>query len=118
MRCNDGAENFTDGLAPIKKGEKYGYINKEGKIVIPIIYDYASKFFNKIASVQKDGKNYAINIYGEELIFSQKNEKWGIINSEGKEYKNNFNFFYQNKEFDELFTSIINEKDNPWSTKH
>ena len=37
------ANLFYEGFAVVKKGGKYGYINKDGKIVIPI----KCKYFNK-----------------------------------------------------------------------
>jgi hypothetical protein len=40
----EGAELFSEGLAVVKKGGKYGYINKAGKVVIPIRY-YTAKAF-------------------------------------------------------------------------
>ncbi|MFZ1453189.1 MAG: WG repeat-containing protein [Ferruginibacter sp.] len=40
----DEADLFYEGFAVVKKGGKYGYINKEGKVVIPIKF-YAAKRF-------------------------------------------------------------------------
>ena len=45
------SNDFSDGLAVVKIGEKYGYINNKGQIVIPIIYDYAEAFINGVAFV-------------------------------------------------------------------
>lgn len=60
-----GYNFFVNGLAQIKSGGKYGFINYNGKIVIPCIFDHASYFYGKYAVVEKD-KNY------------------GVINREGK----------------------------------
>ena len=35
---------FSEGLAPVRLGQKYGYIDKSGKIVIPDIYEEATSF--------------------------------------------------------------------------
>jgi len=40
----DDAEFFREGFAVVKKGTKYGYINKTGKVVIPIKYFVAKPF--------------------------------------------------------------------------
>lgn len=36
--------HFGEGLAPVKKNGKWGFIDKEGKVVIPFQYDYAWGF--------------------------------------------------------------------------
>jgi tetratricopeptide (TPR) repeat protein len=41
--------DFTSGLANISIGEKVGSIDKNGKIIVPIIYDYISPFRNGLA---------------------------------------------------------------------
>lgn len=40
----DEAEFFYEGFAVVKKGTKYGYINKAGKVVIPIKFFVAKPF--------------------------------------------------------------------------
>ena len=64
--------DFFEGLAIVKLGDKYGYINKKGQIVIPIIYDYATSFYNGIAKVdikENDvSKSKIINTKGEILV--------------------------------------------------
>ena len=49
----------------IKENEKYGYVNKEGKIIVECLYD--------------DAKEQ--NAYGYCAV--QKDGKWGSINSNG-----------------------------------
>lgn len=56
---------FKCGLACVKKGGKYGFINKKGEIVIPLIYEWATSFSGGIAVVRKGGKNFHINLKGE-----------------------------------------------------
>ena len=41
--------DFSDGLAVVSIGEKVGAIDKNGKIIVPIIYDYLTPFRNGIA---------------------------------------------------------------------
>jgi len=60
---------FTEGYALVLKGNtdayKAGFINKLGKIVIPIEWDDATEFYNGHAAVKRNGK-------------------WGYINKSGK----------------------------------
>lgn len=50
-----------------KNNYKYGWINTEGKEVIPIKYDWACDFERNVAVVQLDKKYYLINEKGETL---------------------------------------------------
>ena len=94
---------IEDKLLRIRKQGKYGYINKEGKEVIPCKWEDAASFFSEgLASVKNDqGKWGYINKEGKVVIpckwkntyvFSEglasvKNDqgKWGYINKEGNE---------------------------------
>ena len=42
---------FCEGLAVVKKSDKYGYIDKTGREVIPCQYDYAEQFYEGRAKV-------------------------------------------------------------------
>ena len=98
----DSAEEFSYGLAKVKKAGKWGYINTNGEEVTPFIYDYesAKDFSDGLAAVSKVGKWGYINTKGEEIIpcvyggagsFSDglaavsKAGKWGYINTKGEE---------------------------------
>jgi hypothetical protein len=65
----DFVSSFREGLAIVGKNGFYGYINTNGKIVIPLIYEDAHEFLNGIAEVQKEGKIFYINKNGECVIF-------------------------------------------------
>lgn len=43
------------------KNNKYGFINLDGEIIIPLIYDNAFPFFNEIASVKIEDRWFYIN---------------------------------------------------------
>ena len=45
----------------------WGYINPEGKEVIPIRFSYADKFFNGSAKVMMNGKWLEIDKNGKEI---------------------------------------------------
>ncbi len=107
----DIIDNFHDGLALVKKGDKIGFIDRMGNEVIPCIYDenlefnlYSRYSFSEgIAIVSKGEELFAIDKKGIELFvlpydiarsFSEgmcpvcKNEKWGFIDTSGKEVIN------------------------------
>jgi len=91
--CSNGASgrylhmrndpSFFNGLAIVQEGAKYGYMNKEGKTVIPAIYDYAFPFSEnmaavysfaddgKIAFIDHDGKQITPFKFGDALEFSE-----------------------------------------------
>lgn len=58
---------FSDGLAVVKKDGKYGFIDRTGKEVIPLIYDDAYGFYDGLAAVEKDGKMGYIDRTGKEI---------------------------------------------------
>lgn len=59
-------DGFGDGLIPIKQGDKFGYLNAEGKVAIPAKYDHVT-VFNSGYAVGKINKNFVIlNTRGEE----------------------------------------------------
>jgi len=45
------AWSFSEGLAPVQIGEKFGYINKTGKFTIEPQFDSAKPFYNGLAEV-------------------------------------------------------------------
>lgn len=109
--------SFNEGLAPVLRNGKWGFINTKGEEVIPCQYpnpyeDFtASPFYEGMALVQKDGKWGFINTKGEEVIpisieaesigrFSEgmafvyiDEENFSVINKEGKTvFKGNADF--------------------------
>ncbi len=69
LNTYDKVEDYYSGLALVKRGNKYGYIDKNGNEVIPLEYDMASNFAKKnYAKVKKDGKWGYINNKGKEII--------------------------------------------------
>ncbi len=108
------AGNFRDGLAvvAISVGKddrdedihKYGFIDKSNQVIIPFSYDELYQFNDGLAlmSIQKHGKNRYGYINKQNKIIVQpqyddafaflddlapvmKNDKWGFINTKGKE---------------------------------
>lgn len=61
-------DDFSDGLAAVKKDRKVGYIDKTGKVVIPLEYTSGNPFYTGIAYVTRDGEYGLINKKNEEVV--------------------------------------------------
>jgi len=59
---------FSEGLAPVKKDGKWGYIDSTGKEIIPFQYDDAIGFGDGLAPVQLNGKWMVIDREGN-IVF-------------------------------------------------
>lgn len=62
---------FSEGLAPVEKNGKYGYIDSNGKVVIPLQYDWCDKFSEGLGPVGKDGKYGYIDRTGKMVLSLQ-----------------------------------------------
>jgi hypothetical protein len=95
------ANIFLNGLAWVEQKGKYGFINKIGKIEIPLIYEHVGKanFSDEFASVQLNDKWGYVDRKGNQIIpcvydeahnFSEnlalvkQYDKWGYIDRTGK----------------------------------
>ena len=76
----DEAFDFHGGLAIVKKNNKYGYINKLGKEVIPCQYDEVFDFNEDLAVVRKNNKYGYINKLGRVVIHYQFDEAYKFSN--------------------------------------
>jgi hypothetical protein len=59
-------------LAVVQIGEKYGYINTSGNILINPLFDYVGSFHNGLAQVRLDDKMAYINKKGEYIWGPEK----------------------------------------------
>lgn len=103
-RMFDGVYDFSTGLAKVKDGNLYGYIDITGKIIIEPKFKKAGPFMDNRAAASLNGKTYGyIDRTGEWKIKPQfeeaenfaeggdpanyavvkKNGKWGIIDLDG-----------------------------------
>lgn len=64
----DFVGDFSEGLARVRRGSKWGYINEAGEEVIPLIYDYAHDFHNGTTSVKFGNENPRINAHNK-IVF-------------------------------------------------
>jgi len=57
--------DFSESLASVRKGGKYGYIDRSGTVVIPLLYDEAYSFSSEgLATVVKNGITFCIDTEG------------------------------------------------------
>lgn len=96
-------KNFSDGYVSVQKGEKYGIIDKTGKLVLDFTFDFIGEFSEGLAPAKKDDKYGYIDINGKWVIKPEYTsaekfhnglaavslgplfeEKYGFINSKGK----------------------------------
>lgn len=60
--------DYYNGLALVKKDNKYGYVDRNGEEIIPVQYDTANDFIKKYAKVEKDEKWGYIDVNGNIII--------------------------------------------------
>lgn len=92
-------EAFSDGLGVIKMRGKYGYVDLNGKIVIPCIYDNAGDFCecraavaikDKCGFIDRNGKQItklefdAVSNFSQGFSIVLKGGKYGVIDKNGK----------------------------------
>ncbi len=90
---------FTQYFAPVKLDSKWGFVNKQGEITVPIIYDEVYSYKYGYALVQTNGKWKFIDRFGVTTFdtdFDEINgnyewftpvrveDKWGYITRNGK----------------------------------
>lgn len=62
------ASVFSEGMAAVSKGDVYGYINKQGKITIPLQWEEAKRFSEGRAAVMQNDKWGYTDAKGEMII--------------------------------------------------
>ena len=96
----DGISSFSEGLTKIEKDNRYGFIDKKGKLTVPIEYDDVEDFKGGMAAVKKDNKWGFINNNGNLVIpinynytrtfnngvawVSNNSNGWDLIDTTGK----------------------------------
>ena len=78
----DYVGEYADGLAVVRHKGKYGFVNEEKEIVIPIQYDAVGGEYDFL---QNDRVNDRKKWYDHYLMPVCQNGKWGLIDREGKE---------------------------------
>jgi len=91
----------SEGLTAVNQGELSGYIDSEGKVVIPIIYNHTGHFIDGYATVSKNGVYFIIDKTGKQVsidyerayragdvddpdkeIHVKKNGEWALLDSQ------------------------------------
>lgn len=114
-------------LSKVKKDGKYGYVNAEGKVIVPVEYAEALTFNEGYSAVRKadkwaflDSTGHFITafVYTDAQGFSQglapakKASGWGYVNTEGKEV---IEFVYSNaRKFTEGLAAVANKGKELW----
>jgi hypothetical protein len=65
---SDSAHKFSEGLAGVRIGDHYGFIDLEGEIVIKPRFDFVGSFYQGLAEVMVDGRAGVINRFGETMV--------------------------------------------------
>ncbi|MBK8968915.1 MAG: WG repeat-containing protein [Lewinellaceae bacterium] len=74
-------DKFTNGLARVKRNNKFGFYNNEGKLAIPFKYDFAESFRENYTLVKNYGKWFLIDRNEKELFnFNSLVDKYEFIN--------------------------------------
>jgi len=97
-----GNRGFQNGLLAVKRSERWGYLDTQGKLAIPLKYTRATNFDNGHAIVAKGDKYFVIDKKGTEteinmediakiqhfseglVPFYSKKKKWGYLGTDGK----------------------------------
>lgn len=96
--------HYSEGMLIVSNEEdKYGYLNEQGQLHIPCLYDSAQSFDNGYAVVRREDQRYRIDKSGKlteiiepdypfdevqdfhnGLAAARKGDKWGFINPKGE----------------------------------
>lgn len=94
----DDIDKYSDGLARVEFDGKYGFINRDAEVVIPLVYDWALRYSEGLALVMQQQKTGFIDTDGAVAIpmrysgghsFSEGyaavclNGKYGFIDKKG-----------------------------------
>ncbi|MBK8497145.1 MAG: WG repeat-containing protein [Chitinophagaceae bacterium] len=94
----DEAEPFVNGFSRVLKDTAFSFVNMQGKLISPEVFENARNFSNKLAAVKKDGKWGFINGSGKTVIAFKygtvfdfngtvtavyNDRKWWLVNNKG-----------------------------------
>lgn len=63
----DFVSNFSEGLAYVRQGDRYGFVDEKGKVAISVEYDDARSFSHGQAYVRKGKREFYVDRYGKEI---------------------------------------------------
>ena len=80
-------DRFINGLARVKRNNKYGFYNSKGELVIPFKYDFAESFRENYTLVKNYGRWFLIDKNENKLIDFAEVEKIGNNDRKIKDVK-------------------------------
>ncbi|HPO50343.1 MAG TPA: WG repeat-containing protein, partial [Spirochaetota bacterium] len=86
----DDIYNFSEGIALVRKNSKYGYIDKNGKVIVNPVYEDGTNFNSNVAFVKEDNLWGMINKTGNFIIKPYYDWVWGSQNDYYAVKKNNY----------------------------
>ncbi|MBI1766164.1 MAG: WG repeat-containing protein [Acidobacteria bacterium] len=96
----DYAKEFSEGLAPVKIGEKWGYIDKQGRTVIPPRFDEAERFSDGLARVRQGDLYGYVDHKGEYAVQPQYkyaddfSDGLAVVSSSWSQQEFRYEYFY------------------------
>ncbi|HPJ02920.1 MAG TPA: WG repeat-containing protein [Candidatus Limiplasma sp.] len=60
----------------MRQNWKWGFVDRNGEVIVETIWDSASEFSEGLAGVERDGKWGFINIYGDLVIDLKWDDVW------------------------------------------
>lgn len=79
----DEVGSYKDGLMAVKKGNKWGYVDKNGKVIIPIKYDASWNYHNTYPYwFDVDYKDYCYSA-SDSYVVLKDGSKWLMSDAEG-----------------------------------
>lgn len=97
----DDINSFSEGLAAVKVGNKWGFINADGELKIEPAYDFVGSFKNSLCDIKLNNRWGLIDNSGNEVVkpdfedrlqvlddyilVRDKDGKWGYLNSKGEQ---------------------------------
>lgn len=95
MHHVDGGKEYE------QEGGKWGYIDINGKEIIPLIYDKVQSFKDGVAQVEKDGKAMLITnpLHGSSLQLAGSQQVDSDIPETGRSQEDSFAFIFANENY-------------------
>lgn len=62
-------------MCRVERGEKWGYVDRENRLVLDTVYDQATAFSDGIAAVQRNGIWYLIDTNGTDILTGEDTQK-------------------------------------------
>lgn len=107
---------YKDNLGLARKDKKYGFINKNGDIIVPLKYEDAFPFYNGYASIKSNDKWNYINeqgqiIFSDSLIFNYRPiiDNKAVFMVSGKEVEKRKRMHSEDRTGSQVFVEYLNQ---------